>query len=494
MSDTARADVEARRRAARELTTTFLVEAGAGTGKTTVLLTRLLSLLRSGRSRVDRLAAITFSEKSAAEIRVRLRAELELALAGPLTEEEYTNLRNARWQLDRAQITTVHAFCAALLRERPVEARVDPYFSTLSQFEANLVQTEVWREWLAQEMDRSPTVLKQALRAGLTLTHIETLRNFVLEHRDCLTLLPAPVPSPLAELHATVPQLLAQLCCRKSSCRTSADRAFAHIQRLETLVPKDEDLGSWEQFLLHEPHDIVASANSGTKANWRPASALDEVRILFRQLAELYTEARSRWFHNLSIGLVQWLEGYLQTYSEKKREQSQLDFTDLLLVTRDLVKTNLDVRRYFQRRFDCLLVDEFQDTDPLQAEIVFFLAEQEPRASEWMDVTLRPGKLFLVGDPQQSIYRFRRADLEVYSQVRTAIARQGAVLILENNFRTRAPVLDWMNDTFASAFAGTRSDQPTYQPLLATRKEVTGRELIAVPIPAKVVPVTGDEG
>ena len=495
MSDTARADVEARRRAARELTTTFLVEAGAGTGKTTVLLTRLLSLLRSGRSRVDRLAAITFSEKSAAEIRVRLRAELELALAGPLTEEEYTNLRNARWQLDRAQIATVHAFCAALLRERPVEARVDPYFSTLSQFEANLVQTEVWREWLAQEMDRSPTVLKQALRAGLTLTHIETLRNFVLEHRDCLTLLPAPVPSPLAELHAAVPQLLAQLCCRKSSCRTSADRAFAHIQRLETLVPKDEDLGSWEHFLLHEPHDIVASATSGTKANWRPASVLDEVRVLFRQLAELYTEARSRWFHNLSIGLVQWLEGYLQTYSEKKHEQSQLDFTDLLLVTRDLVKTNLDVRRYFQRRFDYLLVDEFQDTDPLQAEIVFFLAEQEPRASEWMDVTLRPGKLFLVGDPQQSIYRFRRADLEVYSQVRTAIAQQGAVLILENNFRTRAPVLDWMNDTFASAFAGTRSDQPTYQPLLATRKEVTGRELIAVPIPAKVVPVraTKDE-
>ena len=487
MTAIALADAEARQRAANEFATTFLVEAGAGTGKTTVLLSRILSLVRSGRSRVERLAAITFSEKSAAEIRVRLRAELELALAGPLAEEERANLRSARWQLDRAQIVTVHAFCAALLRERPVEARVDPHFLTLSQFEANLVQTEVWQEWLAQEMDQSPTVLKQALRAGLTLTHIETLRNFVLEQRDCLTMLPTPVPSPLAELRTGVPPLLAQLRNRKLACRTAADRALAHIQRLELLVPKTDDEMLWEQFLSHEPREVVASATTGTKANWRPPSVLDEVRTLFRQFAELYAEARGRWFHNLSIGLVRWLSGYLQAYSEKKREQSQLDFTDLLLITRDLVKTNLDVRRYFQRRFDCLLIDEFQDTDPLQAEIVFFLAEQEPRASEWQDVTLRPGKLFLVGDPQQSIYRFRRADLDVYSQVRTAVARQGEILGLTNNFRTRAPVLDWMNDTFAPAFAEAAGDQPVYQPLSATRRETTGRELIAIPIAAELL-------
>lgn len=488
MTAVAPGDVEARQRAASEHTTTFLVEAGAGTGKTTVLLARLLALLRSGRCRVDRLAAITFSEKSAAEIRTRLRAELEIALAGPLGEEERTNLRSARWQLDRAQIATIHAFCAALLRERPVEARVDPHFSTLSQFEATLVQTEVWREWLAQEMDRSPTVLKQALRAGLTLTHIETLRDFVLEQRDCLTLLPAPVSSSLTELRATVPQLLVRLGAYRSACRTAADRAYTHIQRLETLVPKDDDEAAWEHFLLHDPREIVAGTVIGSKTNWRPASTLDDVRALFRQLSESYTEARGRWLHNLTIGLVQWLDGYLHAYAEKKREQSQLDFTDLLLVTRDVVTTNLDVRRYFQRRFDGLLVDEFQDTDPLQAEIVFFLAEQEPRASEWTAVTLRPGKLFLVGDPQQSIYRFRRADLAVYAQVRNAIAQQGEVLILANNFRTRAPVLAWMNETFAPAFAETVSDQPAYQPLAATRTEATGRDLIAVPIPQELVP------
>jgi ATP-dependent helicase/nuclease subunit A len=494
MSDDVRTDVEARRRAADEFATTFLVEAGAGTGKTTVLLSRLLAALRSGRSRVDRLAAITFSEKAAAEIRVRLRTELELALAGPLADDERANLRNAHWQLERAQITTVHAFCAALLRERPVEARVDPQFSTLSQFEARLVQTTVWQEWLAQEMDRGPTVLKQALRAGLGFTHIETLRDFVLEQRDCLTLLPAPAPSSVAELRVRIPQLLAELSKQKSSCRTATDRAFAHIQRLEMLVPKDDDLRLWEQFVLHEPREIVAGATVGSKTNWRPATVLEDVRTLFRQVAGIYTEARTDWLHNLSLGLVRWLEGYVRAYNDKKREQSQLDFTDLLLLTRDLLKSNLDVRRYFQRRFDCLLVDEFQDTDPLQAEIVFFLAEQEPRAARWFDVTLRPGKLFLVGDPQQSIYRFRRADLDVYSQVRAAVTRQGEVLILADNFRTRAPVLGWMNKTFALAFAETTSDQPPYQPLAATRKETTGRDLIAVPIPAAILPARPTRG
>lgn len=487
MSDNIRADDEARRRAATEFATTFLVEAGAGAGKTTVLLSRLLAVLRSGRSRVERLAAITFSERAATEVRVRLRTELELALAGPLTDEERGNLRNARWQLERAQITTVHAFCAALLRERPVEARVGPQFSTLSQFEARLIQTAVWREWLAEEMNRSPTVLKHALRAGVSFAHIETLRDFVLEQRDCLTMLPTPVPAPFAELPAQVPQLLARLSEQKSACRTETDRAMTHIQRLEMLVPKGNEAVLWEQFVLHEPREIVTGATIGSKTNWRPSTTLDGVRTLLQQVAELYTTARTDWFHNLSLGLVQWLEGYLLAYNDKKREQSRLDFVDLLLMTRDLLKTNLDVRRYFQRRFDCLLVDEFQDTDPLQAEIVFFLAEQEPRASEWMNVSLRPGKLFLVGDPQQSIYRFRRADLDVYSQVRTAIARQGEILILADNFRTRAPVLDWMNETFASAFVETASDQPTYQPLAATRREVTGRELIAVPIPAALL-------
>lgn len=475
-------DNEARQRAASDFTTTFLVEAGAGTGKTAVLLDRLLSLLRTGRGRTERIAAITFSEKSAAELRQRLRSELEILLAGPLTEDERANLRNARWQLERAQISTVHAFCAALLRERPIEAQVDPYFSTLDQFEAHLLQTEVWREWIAQEMEQSPQVLKQGLRMGLTLAHIETLRDFLIEQRDCVPLVPELLPLSLTTLHSQFRQALLQLEGHKAACRTGTDRALGQVRRLASLVPQDESASAWERILAYDPKDVVGGANIGAKANWRPATALDEVRRVLQQLGDALGDARSSWLHNVSVQLTTWLNGYLQAYEERKREQSQLDFADLLLLARDVLKTNLDVRRYFQRKYDYLLVDEFQDTDPLQAEIVFFLAEQTPQAKDWTTVTLRPGKLFLVGDPQQSIYRFRRADLDVYLQVRAAIAQTGELLTLTSNFRTRAPILTWMNETFAPAFAETGEHQSPYQPLVATRHEETGREVIMIPV------------
>src|SRR5712692_86654 len=477
-------DEAARRRVIAELDTTFLVEAGAGTGKTNVLLQRLLALVRTGRGWLERMGAITFTEKAAAELRVRLRTEIDIALAEPLTADERSNLRAARVQLERAAISTVHAFCAALLRERPVEARVDPHFTVLDRFDAGLLRAEVWQEWLAREMDRSPDILKQALRAGLTLAHLETLRDIVVEQRDCLSLLPAPVASALPELRTTLTSSIARLAVLKASCVTTTDRALERITALIDSSPAGEDDLPWERLLCR---NLPSGTRLGAKANWRPAAVLDEVRELLNRIGEAHARARSAWFHNLTIALAHWLEEYVRAYEEKKREQSSLDFTDLLLRIRDLLKHNLDVRRYFQSRFDFLLVDEFQDTDPLQAEIVFFLAEREPRAVDWATAELRPGKLFLVGDPQQSIYRFRRADLEVYAQVRAAIERQGEVLSLSTNFRTRAPALNWINETFERVFASIGTDQPAYRPLTAARHEDTGREVILLPVSADLL-------
>lgn len=473
-------DDEARRRVAGALDTTFLVEAGAGTGKTSVLLQRLLALVRAGRSALERVAAITFTEKAAAELRVRLRLEIDTALLTASLETERHNLREARGQLERAQIATVHAFCAALLRERPVEARVDPAFSVLDQFGADLLQREAWDEWLAQEMDRGPAILKYALRTGLTLAHLETLRDFVVAQRDCLTLLPAPAESLLPEFRATLRQSLAQLFALKASCVSHSDRTLLQINALAEVLPTaDDDDSGWDRLLLS---DLPLSKKAGVKANWQPAPALEEARALFGRIGDAQTRARAVRSHNLLTGLARWLEGYLRAYDAKKRERSCLDFTNLLLVTRDLLRRDRETRRFLQRRFHFLLVDEFQDTDPLQAEIIFFLAEREPRADDWTTVVLQPGKLFLVGDPQQSIYRFRRADLDVYAQARAAIARQGEVLFLSTNFRTRAPALDWINQTFTRAFASKEMDQPPYRPLAAARSEETGREVIVLPV------------
>lgn len=473
-------DEDARRRAMTEMETTFLVEAGAGVGKTSVLVQRVLALVRSGRAQLDQLAVITFTEKAATELRARLHFAIEETLTETLTESERQALRAARRQFDRAQISTVHAFCANLLRERPVEARVDPDFSVLDAFEAGVLRREVWRDWLVGEMEGNSDALKRALRAELTLTHIEALRDFLLEHRESMAFLPGPMEDRLTKFTQTCGRIVTRLkeCVR--ACRDATDRAHMQMTALFEACSAVETSGAWERLFID---DLSLSAKAGAKTNWQPTKTLDEVRKLFGELLEARAQAREAWAHNLTVRLVTWLQGYLRAYDEKKRERSCLDFADLLLLTRDLLSRDLAVRRYLQNRFRFLLVDEFQDTDPLQAELIFFLAEREPRAHEWTDVTLQPGKLFLVGDPQQSIYRFRRADLQIYGRVREIISRQGELLSLSTNFRTRAPAVAWINDTFTREFAAMGAAQPAYRPLQESRQERTGREVILFPVP-----------
>src|SRR5665647_2227541 len=147
----------------------------------------------------------------------------------------------------------------------------------------------------------------------------------------------------------------------------------------------------------------------------------------------------------------------------------RLDFTDLLGRLRDLLTGDLAARRALQQRFRYLLVDEFQDTDPLQAEIVFLLCEREPRAVDWREVVLKPGKLFVVGAPKQSIYRFRRADIALYDQVKRLVEGQpdgtGVVTAIRQNFRTTPAAAGWVNNVFAPVFDDDQGEgrQPRYQ-------------------------------
>ncbi len=526
-------DAQPRQRAASELDTSFLVEAGAGTGKTRVLLQRLLTVIRTGQSRLERIAAITFTEKAANELRSRLRTEIDIALNTPLSQDEQHNLSTARRQLERAPILTIHAFCALLLRERPLEARVDPNFSVLDGVGRRVVQDQTWRAWLAQEMGSSPdrkpkrphrsprarhyplsshsaqedetrrseddaSFLKTALRAGLSLTHLRALRDFVVEQRDCLALLPKPVTFPLARFRHSFRQSIGHLSQLRSACTEPSDRAFMRTVDLIRHMPDHDADPLWERLLysrLNLPERI------GNKTHWQPAHRLDEVRRCFAELRDAHRKARAAWMHNHTLALVRWLGGYLAAYDDAKRQRMSLDFTDLLLYTRDLLADDMEVRRYFQQKFDFLLVDEFQDTDPLQAEIIFFLAEYAPRAHDWSHVVLKPGKLFLVGDPRQSIYRFRRADLAIYQLVRATLESQGTLLSLSSNFRTRAPILSWINETFSRVFApNAAEDVPGYRPLLPTRHEEQeepgpdtrqtpqGPAVISVPIPPALLP------
>src|SRR5471030_417205 len=157
-------DAEARRAIAEDLDDTLIVEAAAGTGKTTELVNRILRVLATGRATMGQIVAVTFTEKAAGELKLRMRETLESARAGAADAEVRDRLELALETLEEAHVNTIHGFCAELLRERPVEARVDPLFAVLTEPQADRVYTRAFRAWLQATLRNPPEGVRRALR------------------------------------------------------------------------------------------------------------------------------------------------------------------------------------------------------------------------------------------------------------------------------------------------------------------------------------------
>lgn len=475
-----------RERAARDLKQSFVVDAGAGTGKTTVLISRILGAVISGTSDLERIVAITFTEKAAGELKVRLRFELEQAVRR-LNGEEEKRVRRALADIERAQVATIHSFCAALLRERPIEAGVDPDFEVLDELGAHLLMDRTWEDWLAGEMDRSAKTLFGFLRAGLRPEEMRDLAGFLLDHRDVIGLVPPPLKEDLDAFMQHCRSKLDRLAGLGPYCKDRADRAFTQAVSLREAFDKLCALDPEEQrnYLLS---GIDLHPTAGNQKNWERKEQLEEVRRLLQEIQSEKETVASHLRHNRAVELIEWLRGYMQRYEEAKQESGSLDFFDLLYRCRELLSSHKQVRGYFQSRFDYILVDEFQDTDPLQIEILFFLSEKSPLAGRWREVELRPGKLFLVGDPKQSIYGFRRADIEAYHEAKELLSRQGEALPLAVNFRSRPPVVNWVNVVFTRLIQPPNNGnyQPPYEPIQPSRKDGEGTSVVVLPLAPQI--------
>ena len=226
---------------------------------------------------------------------------------------------------------------------------------------------------------------------------------------------------------------------------------------------------------LGDPPDATAFA--------RILDALGRARNRGKDAGRLRTEFETLCRDTVEPGLRRWRE-YLHPillnaiapaaveYAAWRRRNGRLNFQDLLLLARDLLRDHPQVRRDFQARFLPILVDEFQDTDPIQAEILFYLTGEETEETDWRRLTPRPGQLFVVGDPKQSIYRFRRADIETYGAVRARIEKSGRVLNLSANFRATGRLCTWVNTAFSRQFPPAATpQQAAWVPLAAQRAE-----------------------
>ncbi|MEM7677302.1 MAG: UvrD-helicase domain-containing protein, partial [Myxococcota bacterium] len=502
-----------RNRIRRDLETNLLVEAAAGTGKTYELVMRTVTLLAEGHTTIERLVIVTFTRKAAGELQLRLRVALDAMRADSEDAEVRARLGDALANLEEAQIGTIHGFCAHLLRTRPVEARIDPDFVELSESQQTRLHAELFRKWVEMAIRRNdPTSAQSALSLDLERalrrdaeygqfddTPIDRLAQAsrgVLEWRDH----PTAWRRDALDLETELERLAAQTRDLADMLRACTDPEDPLVQALQPVL----DFDDWRKRSSLAPNasvDIVAleeqtialskalSRQKSMKATYGPfAPALrrHEVEKARDELKRALGRFRRHAEADLAAGLQAIFREVGEHYRQAKAQAGYVDYLDLLLFVRDMLVRDRTVRNFLQERYSHLLIDEFQDTDALQAEILLLLAAEDPDETDWRKARPGPGRLFLVGDPKQSIYRFRRADIVLYQQIRAQLRSHGVdVVYLSRSFRATRAIQDAINIAFEPEMVDDhRTGQAGYVPITGgTATPDDQPSLVALPIP-----------
>ncbi len=479
----------------------LLVEAAAGTGKTTELVRRMVNVLACGYAQTNEIVAVTFTDKAAGELKLRLRVELEKEFAEAEDATRRRNLETALAHLEEAHVSTIHTFCADLLRERPVEAGVDPEFEPLAESEAERLHREAFHSWLEETLENPPEGIRRAFARQPPEGAAERLARAawtLAEWRD----FDAPWRrDPSFERGEEMDRLARQLheFCDLTAhpqnprdplyLDTRAARQLAEeIRFREAVGDRDDDAreAEWVRLAFDRSARDFRQPRRGRGGAYAAGLARDAVLSAHGALVAAVERFAHRADADLAARLQQELTAAAERYQQAKVRAGRLDFLDLLLRARDLIRGRAAVRAEWQRRFRCILVDEFQDTDPLQVELLLLLASADPAVGDWRAVTPAPGKLFLVGDPKQGIYRFRRADSALYQEVKELLRARGvACLRLSTSFRATPSLQIAINAAFAPVMTGdARAHQPEYVALAPHRAELGGQPtLIALPVP-----------
>ncbi len=474
----------------RELAeTTFdrnvVVVAGAGTGKTTLLVNRLIHLLVKEPDPVPmtRIVALTFTNKAATEMKVRLRERLtallrpETAGAGDGGAVAPEALRTrygfsmdtlvaradaALQDIEKAQIGTLHSFAAHLLRLYPLESGVDPAFQEDdgSRFEEHF--TAAWDVWTDRELSRQGTDHAR-WRALLRTASLEELRTFA--RALCSELVDVPGLSHQLESTGRDPLIIEWLTRLRGQAqglleshdrpkRRKIELMLAASVTLFTLLI--EQGGGGHRELPDGERELLRKEPGNAVGGWEPDDFKEAVRMSDTAKALLDVD------HGFFLHALKLLAPFVAQVRRSFIEKGWLSFDGLLARARTLLLDHPAVRERIKQDYRAVLVDEFQDTDPVQYEIMLAVSERQGQhAGRWNDMSLEPGKLFIVGDPKQSIYAFRRADIEAFDRVVEKIeAEQGVVHRLTTNFRSGAAVLEPVNDVFDRLFERRAHVQP----------------------------------
>ena len=438
----------------KDLERNLMVLAGAGAGKTHELIGRMVNCVCRGQVEVDRIAAITFTRKAAGEMRGRFFVELRKR-AQKAAGREVIHIRRALEKIDQCFIGTIHSFCGRLLRERPLEAGLAPDFTEVEERDEAVLRRDTWDRFIQRCFVHGDPRLDELDELGL---RTEDLYTFFV--RRCLF-----SDVKLKETDAEVPEL--QPTVAQTEAFISEVREYIPDELPKGQDPFMDVLTRAGHFLSYRgmgsDSDRIAflkllEGNVGVKVTYW-GSNKDFARQLRDKLLPSFQEdvlepVLRQWRQYVYRNAAAFVNEAMRYYDGERHTSGKLTFQDLLLKAATLLRDRPGVRRYFQQRYQCLFVDEFQDTDPIQAEVVLYLTGTDTEEKDWRKLTPREGSLFLVGDEKQSIYRFRRADVETFRLVGDRIeATGGKVVQLNTSFRSLGRLCGWINGAFEPLFA-----------------------------------------
>jgi exodeoxyribonuclease-5 len=495
------ADDQARRTALATHDHSFLVEAGAGSGKTAVMAGRIALMLANGIA-PKTVAAVTFTELAASELLVRvgefidelaagrIPAELRVALPYGLSDGHRQNISIARAAIDEITCSTIHGFCQRLIRPYPVEADIDPGATLMDPNQADLAFTEITESWLREELDGVAGGLLAEMILQEPVKTIELVHE-ILRHLRALRALTVDAPATLAPLVNDLWQASCDFAAFVRSAEVGETETsdisarFSEIAvQLAKALPADNSADLLRLLLARAHPDLCTATGNfraykkkckwGDTAKRNGFSKADGAR-LYAAAERRYAACCKAWTDSQAAAarvladIVRLLQPVMDRFRDYKRSAALLDFDDLIFAARALLRDHAEVRRALSARFTHVLVDEFQDTDPLQTEIFWRLCGDPLLGNDnadWTTFQIRPGALFLVGDPKQAIYRFRGADVAMYMQAREALLAQDpdSVLRISTNFRSREPILRYVNDRFGLPLS-IENNQPGFTAL-----------------------------
>lgn len=466
-------DQAARDRVSTALDKTIFVEASAGSGKTHALVDRVLSLIDSGVE-VTKIAAITFTERAAGELRDRIRRALRDSIAGSTDEAQRALRETALENIDDAAIGTLHGFARRLLAEHPIEAGLPITFTVRDEVTSAVFERASWADRAdALHADASLADDIQIVRAaGIKLEHLRELGESLDACWDRITpeLFTPPPPMDFDPHRVTVGRALEELDSHAADCADESDKLFVELGLAGDYAIQVHRAKSAVELIasLAAEKPTFRFGNKGQQGNWPDKPAV--IRA-----GDAVVEARASSLHALVENSVRRLICALAKKvvdaAAQRQAAGMLSFDDLLVLARGLLIKNPGgaVRSELHDRYTHILLDEFQDTDPLQVDIAMRVTADPNDDSGADELTSLDGRLFTVGDPKQSIYAFRGADLALYLDVNERMtggdSPVGEELTLSTNFRTVGPVIDWINDTFSKIIVEREESQPAYAPL-----------------------------